>query len=94
MKLIPLAQHGPLHARTVLIDLLKTAPAGQTLGDMRARLKVLKKLETAKDSVTLEDAEHQTLVAMLNSRSDFVVTSEDIISIVDAVFDAKEPKTK
>ena len=91
MKFVPFVNSDNIKARELLVNLLESSPQGQTLGEMRKRLAVLKKLWAAQDDgVFLENAEHETLVNILNSRSDFAVTSEDIINVVDAVFGAKD----
>ena len=90
MKLVRLAKHGALDARDFLITIVESSPGGQTIGEMRKRLAVVKKLRAADgDTVKLEDDEHTTLLAVLDGRDDFAVTSEDILSIYDAVQDAK-----
>jgi hypothetical protein len=94
MKFIPFGRHGEFAAKDFLVSMLRTSPAGQDLGEMRDRLKVLKKLESAPpEGATLEDGEHATLMRVLNGRRDFAITSGDIIEIADAVLNAKEPAT-
>jgi len=54
MKFIPFKTYGNVESRTFLIDMLLTSPPGQTLGQMRERLKVLTKIESAPaEGVTL-----------------------------------------
>lgn len=92
MKFIPFKIYEQLNTRDFLSGIVKTSPAGQTVGEMRVRLKVLNALTNAPpDGVQLEDAQHATLLKVLNSRDDFGITSADVVAIVDDVVDAKEP---
>lgn len=94
MKFVPFKKFGVFESRGLLVNLLSTSPGGQNLGEMRKRLTVLTKIEDAPqgaDGVSLEDAEHAALVQMLENRSDFLITSRDIIAIADAVIEAKAP---
>jgi hypothetical protein len=94
MKIIPLGKVGILDTKPFLIQMIESSPAGQTIGQMRERLAVLKALKACPDDATdvsLEDAQHNTLVGVINERRDFAVTSEDIVAVVDAVIAAKAP---
>lgn len=92
MKFVPFAKHGPIESRAFLLQMLLQSPAGQTIGQMREKQKVVDVLEAAgPEGAVLEDAQHAALLATLNGRSDFIVTSKDIIAIVDSVAEAKAP---
>lgn len=94
MKFIPFADRGPIDTRAFLTQMVETSPAGQTVGQMRDRLKILKAIQTAPaDGVVLEDAQQAILLGIINGRSDFVITSEQIIAIVDSVEQAGPPPT-
>jgi hypothetical protein len=94
MKIVPLGKVGSFDTKSFLIEMMKTCPQGQNIGQMRERMMVLNALTAASDTATevaLEDSQHTTLLNVLNSRGDFVVTSADILSIADAVIAAKAP---
>jgi hypothetical protein len=93
MKFVPFIQHADIaDTRTFLSSLVETTPAGQTVGEMRERLELLKKIKAAPgEGATLENAEHATLVRILNTRNDFGICKEGIIAVVDAVIAAKAP---
>lgn len=92
MKFVPFQKFGKFDTRTFLLDMLRSAPAGQSIGQMRERLNPLNALEAAgPDGATLEDAEHVTLMGVINARQDFAITSADLIALVDSVAAAKAP---
>lgn len=94
MKLIPLGRVNDFDARTFLIQMLESAPNGQTIGEMRKRLAVLDKLNAAAPDATaivVDDADRDTLLGVINARGDFAVTRREIIQIVDGVANAAAP---
>lgn len=92
MKFVPFATHGQFETRKWLLGALALSPNGQTFGQMRERLKVADKLETAPaEGAVLEDAEHQTLLGVLDGMTNLGISSKDLLAVYDSVKDAGAP---
>ena len=92
MKFVPFQKYGNIETRQFLRQMVESSPGGQTVGQMRERLKLLKAIDEAPaEGVVLDDSEQGALLQILNTRPDFIITSADIIAIVDSVAEAKAP---
>lgn len=90
-KFVPFVKQGLFESRLFYLQMIEASPAGQSIGQMRKRIKIVDKLKEAKkNGVMLDDSEQAELVQVINSRHDFVATSKEVIAAVDALENAKD----
>jgi hypothetical protein len=83
MKTIKLIDRQIVPARKTLIDVMSQHGArGITIGEIRNCVNVISKLESAKDSVDLEDAEHAVLLRYFD-QFQFALAHPDIVALHD-----------
>lgn len=89
MKTVSIENVDNFNARMILMEMLKIAPQGINISDMRKRVRVLDVLDKAKDNtqIELEDADYDTLRDVINSGTYSVATPE-ILKILDNVLKA------
>lgn len=89
MKRVPLRTLGEFKAHEIFTNAIQTAPEGMKIPEMRLRERVFKALEKASDAdtVTLEDADHQTLVKALEAQP-WAIYHPNLMAILDDVINA------
>lgn len=92
MKLIPLKEFPGLKTTEIIKAVIeRPGPNGVGVSEFAGRIRVLKALETATpDRLSLEDADHATLVGAVNQFR-FGMVSVELAEIVDDIMNAKEP---
>jgi hypothetical protein len=88
MKHIPFTKHGTWDTHSLLLMLLRQAPGGINLGQMRERLALLKTIETSKVAAVVEDKDHKFLCALLEAFPGFAVVDENAVLIADGILQA------
>lgn len=100
MKRVNLNNVNDLPIVGTLIQWVQSSPSEQngqgiTIGDIRARVKIIDKLEKAKienvEFVDLEDTELDAFKRVIN-HARFPIADKFIISLADRIFEAKEAK--
>lgn len=76
-------------------DLLKAiceqAPDGITISEIRRAIKVMDKIDASESEVSLEDADHQYLLAKFDGMK-FIKADRSVLDLYDRLKDAKEPE--
>jgi len=94
MKYVKLRVYSDVKSTDIFTMAVKFSPPNQgvSIEEMRRRVRVLDAFEANKDPVgiTLEDADHETLVQALKSVP-WTVSSKEVLTIVDDALDAKAP---
>lgn len=86
MRKLALEQRPQFHDRDVLLAVLlkPQPPAGMTIGEMRLAIKIADRIESAKDSVLLEEAEWRFLLDQYR-RFPFAVVHKDLVALDEAL---------
>lgn len=89
MKIVPIRDGENFRTLDVLRSSVAAAPNGINVDQMRKRIRVLDVLDKAAgDSFTLEDADHQTLVGVLNAQP-WARADRELLALIDDVLNAK-----
>lgn len=84
MKVITLRQDGNLKSKDVFTQIIRVAPKGMDIAEMRSRIRVLDKLEAAEDSLELEDADYNVLQTAIQGNQ-WGVADKGLLQIIDDV---------
>jgi hypothetical protein len=90
MKAIKLEKFSEMSTKEVLTGILNGLPknsGGANIGEIRYRLGLLEKVESAEDELLLEDAEHGRLVDIV-ANFPFGIVHRDLVAIADAIENA------
>lgn len=89
MKTIPLKKIGNFDYKSVLLEMLKSAPArGYTIDEVRLAVKVIKVLEVADQEVSLED-EFYNFVKKVINEAKYVRAAGEMVQLFDDIENAK-----
>lgn len=93
MKLIPLRELSGLKTTEIISTVVSRPGQGATVADIRSGVRLLDAIEKEGKAkqLLLEDADHAALVAFIN-RFSFGLVSKDLLTIIDDIVNAAEPK--
>lgn len=84
MKTIKLENHGPYKTAEIIRVVTEKAPDGVTVSEMRRRIRILDALDGGKDSIELEDADHEMLQHIVN-KFPFAVANKELLAVIDGI---------
>lgn len=84
MKIVKFHKGEAFNSKQSFTEVLSLPAQGCSVADMRRRMKVLDKLETAVDEVELEDAEFELLKQIYHG-TQFRVVHKDLLAIADTL---------
>lgn len=93
MKQIPMRDGEKFSSKSVLRQVAEASPVkALTVGEMDQRLKIIRALDKANGTLSLEDAEHSILKSAVETYP-WAIAHEELAQICHDVIDAKEPTT-
>lgn len=77
--------------KELLKAICEQAPDGITISDVRRAIKLMDKIDASESEVSLEDADHQYLLAKFDGMK-FIKADRNVLDLYDRLKDAKEPE--